>query len=327
MDEPPDLDDLMMNEKRVRVEGFVTQPVSWKEKLIGSVPVEIIDLENDYFSVKFQTDEEYLAHTRRHVYKELTQIYWQHDRAGCKIDRNTDNTFRGQFMRLVVFIDLEKPLVSKMRIDGKVQRVEYESLQLVCFECGRFGHKSDLCPHESGEIEVSKGVSKGCNLQSRVFGSRFRILSGSLGDIDGNKSAILNGREENKEFGEEIVENGESNKRNIKAEAKIKMAISRKRAIKGKSLKKVVVEDAIMVGSDTVMVESNDETLADGDGHTCFQNFLSEYKKDFKLDLVALFEIRINGSKVDSVVTKLGFEIFFRVEVMGFYGRFLDVME
>ncbi|MBA0607126.1 hypothetical protein Godav_019472 [Gossypium davidsonii] len=227
MDEPPDLDDLMMNEKRVRVEGFVTQPVSWKEKLIGSVPVEV------------------------NVKKE----------AGCKIDRNTDNTFRGQFMRLVVFIDLEKPLVSKMRIDGKVQRVEYESLQLVCFECGRFGHKSDLCPHESGEIEVSKGVSKGCNLQSRVFGSRFRILSGSLGDIDGNKSAILNGREENKEFGEEIVENGESNKRNIKAEAKIKMAISRKRAIKG--LKKVVVEDAIMVGSDTVMIESNDETLAD----------------------------------------------------------------
>ncbi|MBA0706003.1 hypothetical protein Golax_018146, partial [Gossypium laxum] len=40
MDEPPDLNDLMMNEKRVRVERFVTQPVSWKEKLMGSVPVE-----------------------------------------------------------------------------------------------------------------------------------------------------------------------------------------------------------------------------------------------------------------------------------------------
>ncbi|MFQ6653858.1 hypothetical protein Gotur_025059 [Gossypium turneri] len=186
MDEPSDLDDFMMNEKRVRVEGFVTQPVSWKEKLMGSVSVEV------------------------NVKKE------------------------------------------------------------------------------------------------------------SLGDIDGNKSAILNGREENKEFREEIVENGESNKGNIKAEVKIKMAISRKRAVKGKSLKKVVVEDAVMVGCDTVMVESNDETLADGDGHTCFQNFLFEYKKDFKLDLVALFEIRINGSKVDSVVTKLGFENFFRVEVMGF---------
>ncbi|MBA0759714.1 hypothetical protein Gotri_022555, partial [Gossypium trilobum] len=145
MDEPPDLDDLMMNEKRVRVEGFVTQPVSWKEKLIGSVPVE-------------------------------------------------------------------KPLVSKMRIDGKVQHVEYESLQLVCFECGRFGHKSDLCPHGSGEIEVSKGVSKGrvskeISMKDRVEAEKFGILSGSLGDIDGNKSAILNGREENKEFGEEIVEN------------------------------------------------------------------------------------------------------------------------
>ncbi|MBA0849344.1 hypothetical protein Goshw_014701 [Gossypium schwendimanii] len=190
MDEPLDLDNLMMNEKRVRVEGFVTQPVSWKEKLIGSVPIEV---------------------------------------------------------------------------NAKKE---------------------------------------------------FGILSGSLGDIDGIKSTILNGREENKEFGEEIVENGESNKGNIKAEAKINVAINRKRVVKCKSLKKVVVEDAITVGSDTVMVESNDETL--GDGHTYFRNFLSEYKKDLKLDLVALFKIRINGSKVDSVVTKLGFENFFRVEVMGF---------
>ncbi|MBA0676567.1 hypothetical protein Goari_018039 [Gossypium aridum] len=247
MDEPPDLDDLMMNEKRVRVEGFVTQPVSWKQKLMGSVPIEP---------------------TKRHVYKELTQIYWQHDRAGCKIDQNTDNTFRGQFMRLAVFIDLEKPLISKMRINGKVQRVEYELLQLVYFECGRFGHKSDLCPHGSGEIEVFKGVlegrvSKEISMKDRVEVEKFGILSGSLGDIDGNKSTILNGREENKEFGEEIVENGESNKGNIKAKAKINMAINRKRAVKCKSLKKVVVEDAIMVGSDTVMVEPNDETLVD----------------------------------------------------------------
>ncbi|MBA0580684.1 hypothetical protein Gorai_022891 [Gossypium raimondii] len=380
MDESPDLDDLMMNEKRVRVERFVTEPVSWKEKLIGSVPVEIIDLENDYFSVKFQTDEEYLAVLFGGPWKifehYLIVLPWM---LTFSTDQPCLTTLMvwirlssilegmGQFIRLV-FIDLEKPLVSKMRIDGKVQRVEYESLQLVCFECGRFGHKSDLCPHGSGEIEVSKGVSKGrvskeISMNDRVEAEKFGILSWSLGDIDGNKSPILNGREENKEFGEEIVENGESNKGNIKAEAKIKMAISRKRAFgmngnlfedgsrmgprildsgleqvqfrtdgnrlsNGENVK-VVVEDAIMVGSDTVMVESNDETLADirrlggflklsGEWSHLFQNFLSEYKKDFKLDLVALFEIRINESMDDSVVTKLGFEIFFKVEVMGF---------
>lgn len=48
----------------------------------------------------------------------------------AKINQNTDNKTQGQFVRLVVFIDLGQPLVSKIKIDGRFQRVEYKSLPL-----------------------------------------------------------------------------------------------------------------------------------------------------------------------------------------------------
>ncbi|KAG8498856.1 hypothetical protein CXB51_005701 [Gossypium anomalum] len=39
-----------------------------------------------------------------------------------------------------------KPLVSKVLVDGKVQRVEYEALPTICFGCGKYGHVKDFCP-------------------------------------------------------------------------------------------------------------------------------------------------------------------------------------
>ncbi|MBA0758308.1 hypothetical protein Gotri_021317 [Gossypium trilobum] len=47
-----------------------------------------------------------------------------------KIDRNIDNSSRGKFSRLAVYIDLGKSLVSKVKNDGKTQRVEYEYLPM-----------------------------------------------------------------------------------------------------------------------------------------------------------------------------------------------------
>lgn len=36
-----------------------------------------------------------------------------------------------------------------------VQRVEFESLPLVCFYCGRFGHMQNLCP-SSGSANITE---------------------------------------------------------------------------------------------------------------------------------------------------------------------------
>ncbi|KAH1038475.1 hypothetical protein J1N35_040218 [Gossypium stocksii] len=57
---------------------------------------------------------------------------------GCSICYN--------FAHLAVFVNLEKPLTSKVLVDGDIQRVEYESLPTACFICGRYGHVKELCP-------------------------------------------------------------------------------------------------------------------------------------------------------------------------------------
>ncbi|XP_048494798.1 uncharacterized protein LOC125494935 [Beta vulgaris subsp. vulgaris] len=62
-----------------------------------------------------------------------------------RIDQNTVLAQRGQFTRLSVEIDLEKPLLSKFWFKGKVWRIQYEGLRMICFKCGKIGHQEEQC--------------------------------------------------------------------------------------------------------------------------------------------------------------------------------------
>lgn len=62
-----------------------------------------------------------------------------------KIDRVTSIQSRGQFARLCVEIDLSKKLVPNIQVKGVVLKLEYEGLHIVCFACGKYGHKQDSC--------------------------------------------------------------------------------------------------------------------------------------------------------------------------------------
>ncbi|KDO59838.1 hypothetical protein CISIN_1g037799mg [Citrus sinensis] len=57
-----------------------------------------------------------------------------------RIDPHTASSARGRFARIAVRLSLDKPLVSQFVLDGKVQKVEYEGLPVICFTCGRYGH-------------------------------------------------------------------------------------------------------------------------------------------------------------------------------------------
>ncbi|KAH1091682.1 hypothetical protein J1N35_018939 [Gossypium stocksii] len=137
-DKPPDPDDLVVNEKRMRVEGVGTQSASWKEKLIGSTPAGAnVQQEEDFElgdgdakmeiidgvpSITFSSRvHQFIAKqmARTMIVKLLRRriLYFTMGRLQ-KFDRNTNSSSRGQFARLVVFIDLGKPLVSKVKIDG-----------------------------------------------------------------------------------------------------------------------------------------------------------------------------------------------------------------
>ncbi|KAL4367934.1 hypothetical protein GQ457_05G017930 [Hibiscus cannabinus] len=62
-----------------------------------------------------------------------------------KIDYNTKEGKRGRFARIVVVIDLNKPLVPSLVIDGKRQIIVYEGLPMICYSCGKFGHTMETC--------------------------------------------------------------------------------------------------------------------------------------------------------------------------------------
>ncbi|CAI0393616.1 unnamed protein product [Linum tenue] len=63
-----------------------------------------------------------------------------------KLDYHTLTQQRAKFARLAVEVDLSKQLVPRIWLDDAWQKVEYENLPEVCFECGRIGHCSARCP-------------------------------------------------------------------------------------------------------------------------------------------------------------------------------------
>lgn len=40
-------------------------------------------------------------------------------------------------------------MVSQFQLDGKVQRVEYENLHVICFHCGKYRHNKEGCPNRN----------------------------------------------------------------------------------------------------------------------------------------------------------------------------------
>ncbi|MBA0803487.1 hypothetical protein Gohar_013695 [Gossypium harknessii] len=59
---------------------------------------------------------------------------------------NTHNKIKGRFARMAVYVNLDKPLVSQVLINGKIQKVKYEFLPTVCFHYVRYRHVKEVCP-------------------------------------------------------------------------------------------------------------------------------------------------------------------------------------
>ncbi|XP_031127559.1 uncharacterized protein LOC116029652 [Ipomoea triloba] len=63
-----------------------------------------------------------------------------------RVDHTTSLVSRGKFARVCVEIDITKPLISTFTLEGKVWKVAYEGIHLVCFACGMYGHRLEACP-------------------------------------------------------------------------------------------------------------------------------------------------------------------------------------
>ena len=84
-----------------------------------------------------------------------------------KIDYTTSDAERGRYIRLCAEVDLTitKPLLSKFRLNRTVWKIEYESLNMICFNCGKgkYGLKDDNCPLKQveGQTDAVKGPVDG----------------------------------------------------------------------------------------------------------------------------------------------------------------------
>lgn len=63
-----------------------------------------------------------------------------------KIDFKTQSGEMGNFARICVEVDLIKKLRSDFTIMGERLGIQYEGIHLVCFNCGKYGHKLEECP-------------------------------------------------------------------------------------------------------------------------------------------------------------------------------------
>ncbi|XP_039049545.1 uncharacterized protein LOC120190550 [Hibiscus syriacus] len=146
----------------------------------------VVDLENDYFLVRFKNEEDYsrvlmggpwmiygsylivqpwgrlfstledhpsqiIAWVRlpglhyRYYTRSLFRILTGVIGKVVRVDYNTSDGKRGKFARIAVIIDLTKPLVAGIKLDGHLQRTEYEGLPTICLNSGKYGHPKEVC--------------------------------------------------------------------------------------------------------------------------------------------------------------------------------------
>ncbi|KAL4363955.1 hypothetical protein GQ457_04G039590 [Hibiscus cannabinus] len=93
-----------------------------------------------------------------------------------RIDYNTEDGKRGRFARLAVIVDLNRPLVSGIVIDGTRQDIEYEGLPSICYSCGKYGHAKETCGIENGNGNVG-GELENARDPKELYGSWMQVVN------------------------------------------------------------------------------------------------------------------------------------------------------
>lgn len=80
-----------------------------------------------------------------------------------KVDMLTSVNLRARFARICVEIDLCKMLVPKFKVLSYEFSLEYEGLHLICFKCGKYVHREEVCSegHQSVETTSTAMIQEG----------------------------------------------------------------------------------------------------------------------------------------------------------------------
>ncbi|KAL4379799.1 hypothetical protein GQ457_02G025960 [Hibiscus cannabinus] len=135
-----------------------------------------------------------------------------------RVDYNTKVWERGKFARLAVTVDLNKPLVPCIGIDGFIQNLEYEGLHHICYNYGVYGHLKESCMGKDSRnggsrddplvLEREKATNEESTKERDLFGPWMMVdsrrrrtptrgistakLAGPMGNESVNRFAMLN---------------------------------------------------------------------------------------------------------------------------------------
>lgn len=87
-----------------------------------------------------------------------------------EVDEHTSIHSRGRFARLCVEVDLQRELVPSFTALGKEFKIEYEGLHLICFGCGKYGHRLESCPERKMIKEKSENTTSALALPLAMVG-------------------------------------------------------------------------------------------------------------------------------------------------------------
>ncbi|XP_029146936.1 uncharacterized protein [Arachis hypogaea] len=98
---------------------------------------DLLDVGFGYFFVKFDIAAD--------CEKVILGGPWLIDGVPVKVDLATKLAERGKYARACVQINLGLPVIKHIIVEGVTHEIEYESLQLICATCARYGHDKSLC--------------------------------------------------------------------------------------------------------------------------------------------------------------------------------------
>lgn len=97
-----------------------------------------------------------------------------------KVDGKTLKGVRGSYARICVEMDLSKPLPSSVAVEIYDFLLEYEHIHLICFSCGRVGHRREHCSNspvteaKNGGDSLTVGESDASDKKTVGFNGQIR---------------------------------------------------------------------------------------------------------------------------------------------------------
>ncbi|CAN0843687.1 hypothetical protein LINGRAHAP2_LOCUS3989 [Linum grandiflorum] len=107
--------------------------------------IQILDLNNGYFLVRFREKEDYEAAIIDGPWMLAVMRIASKIGMPIRVDRATKEGARAKYARVCVEFDLTRPLLSKYRIEGVRCFIGYEGHKDLCTNCGNYGAPTLRC--------------------------------------------------------------------------------------------------------------------------------------------------------------------------------------